>query len=104
MIDMMTEDQRNEVGIVTENLVGITIEEIVVTEGGIMIVGAGTGTGIMSEIVDTIGSVREIMSTHAMIQEVAAGQVLGLGNVPGIMIGTGTWFCIGLVKLIFLSI
>ena len=71
------------------------------TEGGIMIVRARTGTDIMSEIVDMIGIVREIMSAHAiMIQEVAAGHVLGLG----IMIGTGTCFCIGLIKLIFLSI
>ena len=86
----------------TENLIGIATENLAVIEEGIMIVGAGTG--IMSEIVDTIGSVREIMSAHAMIQEVAAGHVLGLGNVPGIMIGTGTCFCIALIKLIFLSI
>ncbi|KAK6243951.1 hypothetical protein QUC31_010360 [Theobroma cacao] len=87
---MMTEDQRNKVRIVTENLVGIMTEEIAVTEGGIMIVGAGTGTGIMIEIVDMIGIVREITSAHAvMIQEVVAGHVLGLRNVLGIMIATG---------------
>ena len=75
------------------------------TEQGIMIVGAGTGTGIMIEIVDTIGTVTEIMSAHVvMIQVVVAGHVLGLGSVPGIMIGTGTCFCRGLKKLIFLSI
>lgn len=70
------------------------------TEGGILIVGAGTGTGITSEIVDMIETVREIMSAHAVV----AAHVLGLGNVPGIMIGTGTCFCIGLINLIFLSI
>ncbi|XP_022745807.1 uncharacterized protein LOC111296053 isoform X1 [Durio zibethinus] len=60
-----------------------------------MIVGAGIGTGIMSEIMDTMGAMREIMSAHVvMIQEVVAGHLLGLGNIPGITIGTGmidTW-------------
>lgn len=90
LIDMMTEDQRNGVGIVKESPVGIVIEERAVIEGGIMIVGAGIRIGIMNEIVDMIGTVREIMNAHAvMIQEVVVGHVLGLGNILGIMIGTG---------------
>ncbi|KAH1114505.1 hypothetical protein J1N35_007883 [Gossypium stocksii] len=90
LIDMMTEDQRSGVGIVKESPVGIVIEERAVIEGGIMIVGAGIRTGIMNEIVDMIGTVKEIMSAHAvMIQEVVVGHVLGLGSILGIMIGTG---------------
>ncbi|KAE8726918.1 hypothetical protein F3Y22_tig00005939pilonHSYRG00037 [Hibiscus syriacus] len=83
-------DRRNGVGIVKENPVGIMTEERAVIEGGIMIIGAGIGTGIMNEIVDMIGTVRETMSAHAVvIQEVVAGHVLGLWNIPGIMIDTG---------------
>ncbi|KHG03690.1 Putative RNA-binding protein Luc7-like 1 [Gossypium arboreum] len=88
--DDRREDQRNGVGIVKESPVGIVIEERAVIEGGIMIVGAGIRIGIMNEIVDMIGTVREIMNAHAvMIQEVVVGHVLGLGNILGIMIGTG---------------
>ncbi|GKV47955.1 hypothetical protein SLEP1_g54803 [Rubroshorea leprosula] len=81
---MMTGDKKKEAEIMRENQVGIETEGIAMTEGGIMIVGAGTVTGIVIKIVTGIMS-----ALGLMILEAATGHIQGLGNAPGIMIATG---------------
>lgn len=83
----------NQAGIMRRKQVGIMIEGIVVTAGGIMIVVVEIVIGTMIEIADMIASVIGILiATEVMIQEVTAGHALGQGNVREIMIATGFFF------------
>lgn len=89
--------QKNEVGIATENQVGIVrgkqveivIEGIAMTGGGIMIVVVEIVIGTMIEITDMIESVIGILIvTGVMIQEITTDRTLG----QGIMIVAGLLF------------
>ncbi|GMN26141.1 hypothetical protein TIFTF001_001203 [Ficus carica] len=90
LIDMMTEDQKSQVGTETGNLVGTGKEAIAMIVGiGIMIVGAGTVKGIMTGTVMIVNLIEIQVVPGIMIQEVAAGHAQGQRSVPGIMIATG---------------